>query len=273
MSIEILVFSDNAAESRFFSEHGLSLGLVLSGGKELWLWDCGGSDVFIKNAQAMSVSLSEAKGIAFSHGHYDHVDGYAHARKAWMHCSTYMHPGALRERYAIYPGEAPKRVSVAPDVARALQESHWVERYAQLTPVMGMITDILRQPGNFQAVEHFYYDSQGKEPDAVPDDGCLVIGGKRGAILVLGCCHSGLANTMDCAAKRVGIAHFYAVVGGMHLMRAERWAVEEAAETLRRYAVERVHPGHCTGASAIKALQEMLPGKVFPLAAGQRLKL
>jgi 7,8-dihydropterin-6-yl-methyl-4-(beta-D-ribofuranosyl)aminobenzene 5'-phosphate synthase len=87
-------------------------------------------------------------------------------------------------------------------------------------------------------------------------------------LLVLGCCHSGLANTLHHIRDVLGLKAIHAVLGGLHLLTAPESALRETAGVLRDYRVERVYPCHCTGEQAGQFLREHLPGKVFDVGTG-----
>ena len=56
--------------------------------------------------------------------------------------------------------------------------------------------------------------------DTVPEDTSLVLDTDRGLIVLSGCCHAGIINTLEYSRKKVRQAPIYAAIGGFHLMRA-----------------------------------------------------
>ncbi len=119
-------------------------------------------------------------------------------------------------------------------------------------------------------MQGFSFDPAGIEPDPVPDDAFLVLDSAHGAVVILGCCHSGLANSLASLRERLGLESVYAVLGGLHLFKAGPEALEETAQAVEEFGVRRLIAGHCTGADRLKLLRRRLPGReVLPLAAGQ----
>lgn len=119
-------------------------------------------------------------------------------------------------------------------------------------------------------MQGFSLDPQGATPDAVADDACLVLEGTAGPSLVLGCCHSGLANSLACARERLGVTRVHTVLGGLHLYQAGPDALDETARALTDFGVQRLIAGHCTGQERVDALASRLSGvEVRHLAAGQ----
>ena len=143
-----------------------------------------------------------------------------------------------------------------------------VRNAAELCPGITLITDIPRLEGNFQAVKYFFLDREGLSPDLVLDDACLAVDTAQGLVVVLGCCHSGLANTLERAAQVMGVKEFHAVLGGLHLIGAGTGPIQESARALEKFQVQRILAGHCTGESEAGQFANLLPGRVFPLGAG-----
>lgn len=265
----IVVLCDNETTGPACAcEWGLSLAIDLGGGPDdsgLWLWDTGQTDLFVKNAAALGVDVSQARGLALSHGHYDHTGGLAALLAAGFRGTVHAHPSCAAVRYAKEKGK-PRRIGPPSPLPPFLPAGPLTE----LAPGLTLVTDIPRAPGRFQAVQGFSLDPQGHEPDPVPDDAFLVLDTARGPVAILGCCHSGLANSLNCARQRLGLDNFHAVLGGLHLFNAGDEAVRETAETLARFGVRQLVAGHCTGRARTEALRAQLPGiHVEHLAAGQ----
>lgn len=258
------------------SAHGLSMAL-LTEEEKLLLWDTGPDDGFLRNAAVLSEAdpelppLTDADLIACSHGHYDHSGGLPALRKAGCTAPIYAYPRALHARYRKLPDGGKREIGWRGGEEGA--KLHAVGDVLRLLPDVEMHTHFPREPGRFQAVDNFFLDRDCTEPDTVEDDAALLVEGENGASVILGCCHSGLRNTLQAMWLRSGAASIHTVVGGLHLSNAPEYAVEETVQTLLDYGVERIFAGHCTGDAARKQLQEKLPGKVFPLGVGQKIAL
>jgi 7,8-dihydropterin-6-yl-methyl-4-(beta-D-ribofuranosyl)aminobenzene 5'-phosphate synthase len=55
----------------------------------------------------------------------------------------------------------------------------------------------------------------------------------------------------------------------MHLLRAPEERLARSIEALRKFAVSRIYPAHCTGQKAVRELLRAFPGRVFPLSVGE----
>jgi 7,8-dihydropterin-6-yl-methyl-4-(beta-D-ribofuranosyl)aminobenzene 5'-phosphate synthase len=262
------VLCDNeTADQRCGCEWGLALAVDL-GEHGLWLWDTGKTGLFLANARALGLDVSQARGLALSHGHYDHTGGLAAlCSGTTFRAPIHAHPACALARFAEETGGRPRR-SIGPPTL--LPEFIPATPLTRLAPGLTLVTDIPRQPGSFQAVEGFSFNPDGTGPDCVPDDAFLVLDSRHGAVVILGCCHSGLANSLACLRQRLGIERVHAVLGGLHLFKAGPEAVEEAARAIEDFGVRLLLAGHCTGADRVARLKARLAGReVFPLAAGQ----
>jgi 7,8-dihydropterin-6-yl-methyl-4-(beta-D-ribofuranosyl)aminobenzene 5'-phosphate synthase len=264
----VVVLCDNVSSHPACGcEWGLSLAIDTGDGG-LWLWDTGQTSLFLTNATALGVDVAAARGLALSHGHYDHTGGLPALMGAGFTGAVHAHPACASERWSADKG-GPRRISPTTPLPAFVTAGP----VTRLAPGLTLITDIPRAPGRFQAVQGFSFDAHGFEPDAVPDDAFLVLDTDNGPVVILGCCHSGLANSLACAAERLGHKSFHAVLGGLHLYKAGADALEETANALAHYEVREVVAGHCTGVDRVESLRKRLPAcRVAHLSAGRTLR-
>ena len=261
--MKITVLADNTASPGFEAEWGLCFALTLDGpGKPTWLWDAGQSGLFLRSAKALGVDVSQAAGLALSHGHYDHTGGLEALFNEGFSGPVFGHEDIVLTRYHV--GDEVREIGI-PGLIPEFVRVHSVTK---LDDGLRMIADIPRIPGNLQAVDNFYLDREGARPDGVADDACLVAETSKGLVLILGCCHSGLANTLACLADRLGAHRFHAILGGLHLYNASNEAREETARAIEQSGASLVAAGHCTGDKALAWLKSHLRCKVEPLRTG-----
>lgn len=105
----------------------------------------------------------------------------------------------------------------------------------------------------------FYQDSECTHKDALPDDQALYIETPKGLIVLLGCGHSGVINTLDYIQQISGAKSIYAVMGGMHLLRASTKRLAFTGDSLERMDVRYLAPNHCTGLDAVCYFKSRFP--------------
>jgi 7,8-dihydropterin-6-yl-methyl-4-(beta-D-ribofuranosyl)aminobenzene 5'-phosphate synthase len=249
-------------------EHGWSVWVDL-GSAGAWLWDTGQTDLFWENAAHCGLDLTRAAGVALSHGHHDHAGGLPTLVAAGYAGPVIGHPDVLSRRYSRRGGSTFRSIGMGDGrLAGGVPGFRPVTDCLELAPGLTFVTGIERRPGNFQATEHLFRDTAGLEPDTVPDDACLVIDGADGPVVLLGCCHAGLANTFSHLRRRLGLTSLPTVVGGLHLAGAPPQAFDEIERTLAAFAVQTVYTGHCTGESGENALGRRFAGRMIPTGCG-----
>lgn len=271
---KISVLSDNKTSSpNLGCEWGLCFAVELYG-RGFWLWDTGASDMFIQNAKQMGMDLAQTNGVMLSHGHYDHTGGLAALiDETGFSGPIYAHNNVFISRYLLRDDKIREIGMKTVDLPRPIPEVRPVQDVRRIAPGLTMIASISRRPGMSQSVDGFYLDTQGKQKDRVIDDSCLVFESGSARALILGCCHSGLGNTMTHLKEELGYDSFTHVLGGMHLYTGNPAAVDEAVEFLREFQVESIRPSHCTGDAATEILANKFPGKVRQLRVGETVEI
>jgi 7,8-dihydropterin-6-yl-methyl-4-(beta-D-ribofuranosyl)aminobenzene 5'-phosphate synthase len=92
--------------------------------------------------------------------------------------------------------------------------------------------------------------------DTIPEDQALVIRTSKGLVVVAGCGHAGIVNTMEHARAIADGEPVHAVLGGFHLMNATEEHVEWTGGKMREFGVEHVVGAHCTGINAVQDLRD-----------------
>lgn len=259
----VTVLMDNVPVPGLAHEWGLSLAVETDGGA-FWIWDTGASGAFLDNALALGLDLGRADGLALSHGHFDHGGGVHELFERTAFQGPVMaHPNLNRERVAQF-----QKKEHPAGLPRPFLGFTPVSGDTVLAEGLTMVTDIPRHPGLPQATCGLFTDAGCGEPDSVPDDSCLVLSSRSGPVVLLGCCHSGLENTLRCLRDRLGVERIHGLVGGLHLYNAEQERVRGTVRAIENSGVERLHAGHCTGDAAAAYLASRLACNCEPLRPG-----
>lgn len=271
--LQITVLVENTArKAKLLAEHGLSFWIEVNGRRILF--DTGQGLVLRHNARQLEIPLDATEIIALSHGHYDHTGGLGdvYSPSAREKIDLYLHPAALEEKYAQEKTPPHRYIGMAgiDELGLRRQTSHVIWT-AEPTPLMEgvYLTGEIPRRNDFEDTGGpFYLDLACTEPDPIKDDQALYIETPAGIVVVLGCAHAGLVNTLDYIAELTGRDRMYAVFGGMHLVRAQRPRLEATIAALKRYHVQRIGTAHCTGMLATTYLWSRLPNECFECPVG-----
>jgi 7,8-dihydropterin-6-yl-methyl-4-(beta-D-ribofuranosyl)aminobenzene 5'-phosphate synthase len=276
--VKVTCLLDNAARrgSRLWGEHGLAFLVKTETGRVLF--DTGQSGaVLLHNLAALGVEPESIDALAISHAHHDHTGGLA----ALLECTRpglplYAHPDLFRERFSRRSGELESiglplaqetlasRVSLCLDAdLQEIQPGVWTTgEIAPRPELMG------------SSAHHLVREGAGWAPDPYRDDMSLVVEVNSGVLLLCGCCHAGLLNTLSCV-QRAFEQPVVAIAGGTHLVNADPDHLRRVSQMLLEMeTLRRVYLNHCSGEAASHALLSVLgPDVVRPCPAGTQLDL
>ena len=90
----------------------------------------------------------------------------------------------------------------------------------------------------------------------------------RSVVLLLGCAHAGVVNTLDHVQHLTGEKPVSAVIGGLHLGSASEERIQQTTARLRAAQLEILAPAHCTGWLATVRLWQAFPDLCRPASVG-----
>jgi 7,8-dihydropterin-6-yl-methyl-4-(beta-D-ribofuranosyl)aminobenzene 5'-phosphate synthase len=273
-AVTITLLVDNLAAPGLRSEHGFSAWIEVAGRRVLF--DTGQGAALAGNAEKLGVDLGTVDTLVLSHGHYDHTGGIPLVTAHAPTVDIYAHPAATGPRFSIRKGVA-KPIAM-PAAARTALEVHpigvrWTTRAEQLAIGLGLTGPIPRLTDYEDTGGPFFVDAEGDRPDPIADDLALWIRTDQGLIVVAGCSHAGLVNTLRYSLKVSGAHRLHAVVGGFHLNEASETRLVRTMAELRELAPARIVPCHCTGEAAVERLEQTFGEQVVQGTAGAVFQL
>lgn len=276
MQIRITTLSENTANYGFLAEWGLSILVEVDGMKILM--DTGLSFTAVHNAQLMGIDLSTIDRIVLSHGHVDHTGGLREVLKVKGEVEVIAHPDIWASKYTRRDGQGKEQYIGIPFSREELES--WGAHFNLVTkPVR--INDHVMTTGEipilsgYEKVENNLLTKEGGvlQPDKLADDLALVIDADFGLVVILGCAHRGIVNTLRHAQNLTGKKLVYAAIGGTHLVRASRERIESTMADLKEMGIQRLGVSHCTGFRASARLAHEFEKVFFLNNAGTRFTL
>ena len=292
---DVVYFTDKP----LLAEHGFAALVDLEDVGIRILWDAGGTRVtLMENVGRMEVDLGTVETIVLSHGHWDHIGAIAEvletmARRpgpqewppsmspdeveAWVktQCvSIVLHPAALRERWSI--GKDGKRFGPVDPPPTGLWEALGAEivcsegacRLAGGCWTTGYVPRRSFEHSG-RSTRAYYRDGDGLVRDDIEDDQAVVLNVEgKGLVVVAGCAHSGIVNTVRYAQEITGVERIHAVLGGFHLARAEDDELDQTIAAFKEWAPALISPSHCTGFGPICRFAAEMPDVFVPGVVG-----
>jgi len=269
--IRITTLVENTAgRPGVLAEHGLAFWLDM--GAHRILFDTGAGAVLVSNAGKLGVDLAQANAIVLSHGHYDHTGGLLEAMHAAPRAPVLVHPAAFEAKYARL-GDGTSRYIGVPGldeaaVRRQAGDLVFTNEPTEIVEGLSVTGEIPRLTDFEDTGGPFFLGKDCDRPDPLLDDQAVFFQCKQGTVVILGCCHTGVINTLRYIHELTNGQPIHAVIGGMHLLWATDERVERTIQGLREFGVEDLGPAHCTGMAATTALWGAFPGKCRQCAVG-----
>ncbi len=264
--MRITTISENTAgQSGVLAEWGLSV-LVETGEKSILL-DAGAGISAPENLESLGIDTGKIGKIVLSHGHYDHTGGLQLLLgKLQREIEIVAHPDVFSAKYNRRQGKPEKYIGIP--FKREELESLGARFTLSKDPVE-VAPDILTT-GEVPLVTDFEHidpafqlkTDTGWAPDTFTDDMALVIKAPGGLVVILGCAHRGMINTLYHARNITGVQKVQMVLGGSHLKDSSDEDVWQAVSALNEMGVKTLGLSHCTGMRATMILAQTY-GKDF----------
>jgi 7,8-dihydropterin-6-yl-methyl-4-(beta-D-ribofuranosyl)aminobenzene 5'-phosphate synthase len=254
-------------------EHGFAALVEHDGGA--LLFDTGQGRTLLHNAERMGKDLSRVGQVVLSHGHYDHSGGLLPLLVAHGQKEVFAHPGLFTQRFRVKDTGECYPIGV-PHERQALEEAgarlNLGSEYREIAAGIFLTGQVPRVTAFETGDQGLYLDCTGQELDMTDDDQSLFIHTPKGVVVLLGCCHAGLVNTLEHLAYQGGRRDIYAVIGGTHLGFCGQEQLEQTIDAIRRFNIRKLAVSHCTGFAASARLSREFPREFQMAMVGYTLE-
>jgi 7,8-dihydropterin-6-yl-methyl-4-(beta-D-ribofuranosyl)aminobenzene 5'-phosphate synthase len=263
--------SDAHTRPQLRAEHGVSMLITTceGGTKDSFLFDTGVTlDGVLHNMDVLEIKGNELHAVVLSHGHTDHTRGLLGFIKRYgrPRVPIVLHPDAYLKRKNIQ-GDGHESEHIPPSKRDLERED--VQIIEERRPTM-LIGDHALVTGQIPRTTPFEKGSpnqvaliDGKwQPDPwIHDDQAIVMNVKdKGLVVLTGCGHAGVVNTLKCARELTGVNQIHAVIGGFHLTGPIfEPIVQPTVQALKEFNPSVIVPQHCTGWKATHLIAREFP--------------
>lgn len=252
--LKITLLSTMLADGEELGEWGFSALVEVDGHRILF--DTGAhSDVVLKNARGLGIDLSTIPDVVLSHSHSDHVGGLltlhesVRTEKPEALGRTHVGAGMFYSRWSIRPGiEENPMIAIKAEYEKrgGVFISH--DKPEPLYPGVWLTGPIPRKyPERNWSGAGKVVTPDGVVEDNLPEDMALVFNTDAGLVVLCGCGHAGVINTLEYAQTMAKAARIHALIGGIHLFSANEKTLGWTSEKLSAFGLDYLIGAHCTG--------------------------
>jgi len=250
-----------------YAEHGLSLYVVVNSGvhSHSLLFDFGvDGEVLLHNLHLLGIDPKTLDALVLSHGHFDHYGGLLGMLEKLgpMFIPFYVGRGTFTRRFSDIRGEG------LTDLGRLERER--LERKGVKIEEIGSECEILKgvyltgqiaMKTTYEKIpESLFVEKEGNlERDDFLEERAMFFSVKgKGLIILSGCAHRGIVNTVKQIVELAGIQKVHAILGGFHLISGNEESILMAVEEINTFFPSYIIPMHCTGFEACLAFSQIM---------------
>lgn len=275
MKIKVLV--ENSAGDGLRSEHGLCLYIEYK--EKRYLVDCGASDLFASNAEAMGVDLGDIDMAFLSHAHYDHSGGYARFFEINKKAKVYLQKASMNRQYFKIAGPVKKYIGIPEGMLDQYKDRfEYVDGAAQIDEGIYIVPH--SSDGILERAKHTHMCVMINDKiqyDDFKHEQTVVFEEEDGLVCFNSCSHAGVDIVIEEIKAAFPGKKIKAYIGGFHMMGVmgpsscsyKKEEVQDIARKLMDNTDACFYSGHCTGTTAYEWLKEVLGDRLVGFQTGK----
>jgi 7,8-dihydropterin-6-yl-methyl-4-(beta-D-ribofuranosyl)aminobenzene 5'-phosphate synthase len=219
----------------------------------------------LDNARELKVDLSDVEDVVLSHFHHDHTGGLITLRQELMKTNpkalsrVHVGEGIFLQRRFKGRDNANQMIAAKADYEATGGKFIVHDKPEEIAPGVWLTGPVPRPNAEKNWQEGVEVNSDGKWiDDTLPEDQSLLFQTEHGLVLLSGCGHAGVVNTIEYARKMLGSQKVVAAVGGFHLNELPDKKLVWTAKKLQEYGVTQILGAHCTGIESLFRLRELM---------------
>jgi 7,8-dihydropterin-6-yl-methyl-4-(beta-D-ribofuranosyl)aminobenzene 5'-phosphate synthase len=271
MELQIQILVENTTPlPGLIGEYGFSA-LVSADDKKI-LFDTGSADAVLKNSKALGIDLSTLDALVISHGHFDHTGAVLTVAAMNPGLPVYGHPAMFTPHYVErMPGNL---ISIGAGFSEAelrLKGADFlaINTFTEIMPDIFFCGEVPRINDFEDAGAGFRTEVDGQVvEDHIADDSALAIRLAEGLVIISGCAHAGLINTLNYCMEQTNCHKILAFIGGTHMAMASETRIEKTLAALRAMDINSIAVAHCTGFMPAAIMKQALGTKLVKAETG-----
>lgn len=229
------------------------------------LFDVGGRETTVlENCKELNIDLSNVPMLVLSHSHKDHTTGWLPLRNAMSAINkkalsiTHVAMGIFDTRLSSKGNEDK---SCQKDSLLYIQTDGTViqhNKFEEISPGIFLTGPVPRiYPEKNYPLTAKKKDASGNIiEDNIPEDMSLIIRTEKGLVLLSGCGHSGIINTIEHMKNNLQQQPLVAAIGGFHLFQNTDEQIKWTADQLKKSGIRYFMGAHCTGIEPVYQIRQ-----------------
>jgi len=244
----------------FHAEHGLAYHIetVLNGESHFCIFDFAvDPHGVIRNMKLLNIDFAKIEAFGLSHPHFDHFNALNEILKAYKDSIRKGIPFYVGEQFFVTIGGIPLK--------RGDIEGLGLVKLMEIKEPTPIIPGAYL-PGKIELIT----DYETKQEILIGEQALILNVKGKGLVVLSGCAHRGIVNTVKRAQKMAGIEKVCAIMGGFHLINANPEVIKKSVADIKAINPEYIIPMHCTGYEGISAFADEMPNQFILNTAGTK---